>query len=137
AGRARAGRAERIQVGRVGLADAEAAGHGAGAEVLAVAEVALGRAHEDVAEERALLERVAAVLAPADRAFAVEPDRDVHARRVDVREQAAGHALLAGRVAGAGLPLRGNADRARVRVRRSAAVLGADAMPGGQRAADD
>src|SRR5262249_58053861 len=85
----------------------------------------------------AVLVGIAAVLAPADRALAVEPDRNVDARGVDVREQARAHALLASRVAGAGLPLGGHADRALVGVRGAAAVLGRDAVTRGQRAAHD
>src|SRR3569623_2820738 len=126
-----AGAREGVRVGGAALTRADAARDHAHVEVLAVAVVHRRRAGEDVAEERALLLRVAGALAPAERgAVAVQPQTDVDARRVHVGQDAGADLLLAGLIAGAVGPLGRHAQLARKRQRVAASVLQRDGLGG-------
>src|SRR5262249_4183591 len=117
--RRRAGRqaqtldAVRVDVGRRDLCAAYAAGDRAHTEVLAAAVVGVGRRSEDVTEEGALLKRIARIETPADRrVLRDEPQGVVVAGGVDEREHAGADPAFVGRADRAGLPSRGDADRA-------------------------
>ncbi len=130
----------RVRIRGAGLEGAQASrdrvvGRGRGVAVVR-ADDARRIGVEDVAVERPLARRVPGRLAPADGGVgADQPQRDVRARRVDVRQHAGRDRLLAVGVAGAVLVLRRQADAAREGVVVVVLIRLDQGVAGGQRAA--
>ena len=120
---------ERVAVGGPRLVGTDAPLDDAAVEVAPFTVIGLRGRSENVAEERALLERIIGVLAPAERrAIAVEHERDVLATGVDVRHHARADLLLTIDAARTVLPFAGHTERPLKRVPSAVLVLLRDAM---------